>query len=148
MADVKDILGMSRAGPAEEKPAPAPKEKKEKMKRPEGMSREAFALLGGSHPIIASQFATSTKKNDILKKPKPSTKGIITYQYRSFKNSARSDGLELWHWLKCYKGANGVIREPDDSEYPYAKYNKKVRRVRAPRGGRRRWGPHQAAWRA
>ncbi|KAG2439980.1 hypothetical protein HXX76_004098 [Chlamydomonas incerta] len=125
MADVKDILGMSRPGPAEEK-APAPKEKKEKMKRPEGMSREAFALLGGSHPIIASQFATSTKKNDILKKPKPSTKGIITYQYRSFKNSARTDGLELRHWLKCYKGANGVIREPDDSEYPYAKYNKKV----------------------
>ncbi|EFJ48896.1 hypothetical protein VOLCADRAFT_104620 [Volvox carteri f. nagariensis] len=73
-----------------------------------------------------SQLASSLKKNDILKKPKPSTKGIITYQYRPFKNAARTDGLELLHWLKCYKGANGVIREPDDSEYPYAKYNKKV----------------------
>ncbi|GLC37387.1 hypothetical protein PLESTB_001592800 [Pleodorina starrii] len=129
MADVKDILGMGRSGPAQEKEdkAPAPKEKKEKMKRPEGMSREAFALLGGSHPIISSQLAsTFSKKNDMLKKPKPSTKGLITYQYRPFKNQARTDGLELFHWLKCSKGANGVIREPDDSEYPYAKYNKKV----------------------
>lgn len=127
MADVKDILGVPRGGaaPAEEK-APAPKEKKEKVKRPEGMSREAFALLGASHPIISSQFTTSSKKNDLLKKPKPSTKGIVTYQYRTFTNSARTDGLELSHWLKCYKGANGVIREPDETEYPYAKYNKKV----------------------
>ncbi|GFR42025.1 hypothetical protein Agub_g2841, partial [Astrephomene gubernaculifera] len=127
MADVKDILGMSRSGPAQaEEKAPAPKEKKEKIKRPEGMSREAFALLGASHPILSSQFASNLKKNDMLKKPKPSTKGIITYQYRPFKNSARTDGLELFHWLKCSKGANGVIREPEDTEYPYAKYNKKV----------------------
>ncbi|GIL77195.1 hypothetical protein Vretimale_3151 [Volvox reticuliferus] len=127
MADVKDILGVPRAGPSQpDEKAPAPKEKKEKIKRPEGMSREAFALLGGSHPIISSQLASSLKKNDMLKKPKPSTKGIITYQYRPFRNAARTDGLELFHWLKCSKGANGVIREPDDSEYPYAKYNKKV----------------------
>lgn len=96
------------------------------------MSREAFALLGASHPIISSQLTTSSKKSDLLKKPKPSTKGIVTYQYRTFTNSARTDGLELSHWLKCYKGANGVIREPDETEYPYAKYNKKVTRV----GGR------------
>ncbi|KAG2495242.1 hypothetical protein HYH03_006515 [Edaphochlamys debaryana] len=123
MGDVKDILGMSRVKEEkDDKPAPV---KKEKMKRPEGMSREAFALLGGSHPIIASQLV-SVKKNDILKKPKPSTKGIVTYQYKPFKNQARTDDLELCHWVKCYKGANGIIREPDDSEYPYAKYNKKV----------------------
>lgn len=127
MADVKDILGVPRSGPSQpEDKAPALKEKKEKIKRPEGMSREAFALLGGSHPIISSQLASSMKKNDMLKKPKPSTKGIITYQYRPFKNAARTDELELFHWLKCSKGTNGIIREPDDSEYPYAKYNKKV----------------------
>ncbi|KXZ46822.1 hypothetical protein GPECTOR_40g556 [Gonium pectorale] len=130
MADVKDILGMGRSGPAAaddkgtEKPA---KPVKEKLKRPEGMSREAFALLRGTgHPIVASQFVSSIKKNDVLKKPKPSTKGIVTYQYKPFKNQARTDGLELSHWVKCHKGANGIIREPDDSEYPYAKYNKKV----------------------
>ena len=47
-ADVKDILGVVRGGDGNpSRPAP----KKEKMKRPEGMSREAFALLGDSHPI-------------------------------------------------------------------------------------------------
>ncbi|PNG70163.1 SWR1-complex protein 4, partial [Tetrabaena socialis] len=125
MGDVKDILGMGRGHGPQEPSEKAPKEKKEKMKRPEGMSREAFALLGSSHPIISSQFVVNLKKNDMLKKPKPSTKGIVTYQYRPFKNSARPDGLELCHWLKCFKGANGVIREPDDTEYPSAKYNKK-----------------------
>jgi hypothetical protein len=129
MSDVKDILGMPRAGAAggEEKPDKSKKRKEEeKIKRPEGMSREAFALLRGSHPIIASQMVASVKKKDVLAKPKPSTKGNVTYQYRQFKNQARTDGLELWHWVKCYKGANGDIRDPEESEYPMVKFNKKV----------------------
>ncbi len=127
MSDVKDILGVRGAAAAGDA-APAPKEKKEKMKRPEGMSREAFALLGDSHPIMASHLAGGLKKKDVdmAKKPKPSTKGIPTYQCRPFRNSARTDGFELIHWVKCYKAPNGVIREPEDNDYPYAKYNKKV----------------------
>jgi hypothetical protein len=124
MADIKDILGVPRSADAAAKPDVV-QPKKEKMKRPEGMSREAFALLGDSHPIMSSQLAGGLKKKDIAKKPKPSTKGIPTYQYRPFKNSARTDGLELCHWIKCYKGTTGLIKEPDE-DYPFAKYNKKA----------------------
>jgi DNA methyltransferase 1-associated protein 1 len=125
MADIKDILGVPRAtGTPGEK---AEKPKKEKMKRPEGMSREAFALLGDSHPIISSQLLGGIKKNDVKAKPKPSTKGIPTWQYKPFKNSARSDGLELTRWVKSFKDLNGRVREPEDSDYYFAKFNKKVR---------------------
>ena len=109
------------------------KPKKEKMKRPTGLSREAFALLGDSHPIMSSQLLEGLNKNKkdekLLAKPKPSTKGIPTWQYKGFKNSARTDGLELLRWHKSYKDINGRVREPEDTEYYYAKFNKKVSKV-------------------
>ena len=43
MADAKDILGLPRAAPNSEKKEE--KRERERVKRPEGMSREAFALL-------------------------------------------------------------------------------------------------------
>jgi len=64
MADIKDILGMSRGGgPGDSGSSRAVKEK---MQRPLGMSREAFALLGGSHPIMTSQIASELKKKSDL----------------------------------------------------------------------------------
>jgi DNA methyltransferase 1-associated protein 1 len=113
MSDVKDILGMSRRGPAEPR---APKEKAQKAQRPQGMSREAFALLGDSHPIISSQLMESVgKKADVKAKPKPSTKGIPTWQFRGFKSSARTDGLELKRWTKSFKvGRSGVSTTRND----------------------------------
>ena len=66
MADIKDILGVPRSsGAAASDSAPA-KPVKEKMQRPQGMSREAFALLGGSHPIMPSHLATELKKKSEL----------------------------------------------------------------------------------
>ena len=62
MADVKDILGMSRAS---DRPEAQPKPKEQKAKRPEGMSREAFALLDGSHPIVPSSFAADLAKKQV-----------------------------------------------------------------------------------
>lgn len=64
MADIKDILGMSRGGGAGE--GGSSRAVKEKMQRPQGMSREAFALLGGSHPIMTSQIASELKKKSDL----------------------------------------------------------------------------------
>jgi hypothetical protein len=43
-------------GGGDERPAAAPKAKPERVKRPEGMSREAFALLGGSNPVIPTHL--------------------------------------------------------------------------------------------
>lgn len=38
----------------------------------------------------------------------------------------REDALELVHWVKGYKDANGRIRDAHEGDYPFAKYNKKV----------------------
>ena len=63
MSDVKDILGLSR--PASDGMGEAkPKVKGAKAKRPEGMSREAFALLGDSHPITPTALANELKGDD------------------------------------------------------------------------------------
>jgi DNA methyltransferase 1-associated protein 1 len=126
MADVKDILGVPR-GQAGEERKPEQKAKPERMKRPEGMSREAFALLGGSNPVIPSQLLDGLKKKDkLLAKPKPSTKGTVIYRLKPFINQARDDHLQLVHWVKGYKDANNRIRDAQEGDYPFAKYNKKV----------------------
>lgn len=62
-SDVKDIMGLSRPaqdGPADQKP----KVKEVKAQRPAGMSREAYALLGDSHPITPTALANELKKGD------------------------------------------------------------------------------------
>lgn len=88
MADVKDILGVPRsgAGPAERKPE---KPKEQKLKRPKGMSREAFALMGGSNPILPAQIMELTKKSKKealpINRPKPSSKGTVIFQYKQFR---------------------------------------------------------------
>ena len=75
MADVKDILGVPRAaGPKQEA-----KKEKEKVQRPAGMSREAFALLDGSHPIVPSLAGDLRKKGDLqgLKEKRKTQRGAV-----------------------------------------------------------------------
>ncbi len=124
MADVKDILGVPRSGLAPEERKP---KKEERMKRPEGMSREAFALLDGSHPITPSHLLTKKKKAAAGTKPRPlSSRGTVVWRFKPFRNQARTDGLELRHWAKGYKDALGRARDADEGDYPFAKYNKRV----------------------
>lgn len=82
MADVRDILGVPRGNASAEKADAAPKQK-EKVQRPAGMSREAFALLGGSHPIVPSALTEELRKKEDLKgfkqKRKSSTKGQVKF---------------------------------------------------------------------
>ena len=127
MADVKDILGVPRnAAASAQSDAPKPKER---MQRPAGMSREAFALLDGSHPIPPSHLTGDLNKKSTLiglkQKRKLSNKGLTTYQFRPFTNPARKDGLQLKHWVKCFKDTAGKLREADE-QYPFAKFNKQV----------------------
>lgn len=126
MADARDILGVERgaAAPQERKP-----EKKERMKRPEGMSREAFALLSGSNPIITTQLMEGLKKGKKDKLNKPTGKGTVVWRPQPFINQARTDNLQLVHWAKGFKDANGRVRDAHEGDYPFAKYNKKVSHV-------------------
>lgn len=61
MSDIKDILGIQRGG-SDAEAKREPKGKDPKAQRPAGMSREAFALLGDSHPIAPSELANELKK--------------------------------------------------------------------------------------
>ncbi|KAI8470122.1 MAG: hypothetical protein J3K34DRAFT_521591 [Monoraphidium minutum] len=122
MADARDILGVERGGapPGERKP-----EKKERMKRPEGMSREAFALLSGSNPLMTTQLMEGLKKGKKDKPNRPTGKGTVVWRAQPFTNQARTDGLQLVHWAKGFKDANGRVRDAHEGDYPFAKYNKK-----------------------
>ena len=61
----------------------------------------------------------------------------VTWQWRSFTNPARTDGLELQHWVKCHKElATGTVKPVDGGEYQFAKYNKKARPPGVRRGFR------------
>jgi DNA methyltransferase 1-associated protein 1 len=138
MADVKDILGVGRGGAPPEARKP---EKKERMKRPEGMSREAFALLGGgANPAIPRHMLDGFKKKEA--KPKPSHKGVVTFQWKPFVNQARKDNLQLRHWTKGFKDATGRIRDAHEGDYQFAKYNKKVGLGGCGRGQR----PREEGW--
>ena len=83
MADVRDILGVPRGQAAERQEVP---KTKEKVQRPAGMSREAFALLGGSHPIVPSQLTEELrKKEDLkgLKEKRKNAKGQVSGRHMS-----------------------------------------------------------------
>ncbi|OJT07101.1 SWR1-complex protein 4 [Trametes pubescens] len=110
-ADVRSILSIptpsaSTSTPQQKKPQAA-----ERAKKPDGIPRELYALIGPSAPAIATQFA----KPRLKQKPNLGSGGRVKWEWRPFKNAARSDGLRLSHWAK---GST----EPD-ADYPWAKYN-------------------------
>lgn len=93
-------------------------------RRDRAFCREAFALLSSTHPLVPSQLMGELKKSD--SKDRPRKRGQVTFQWRAFTNPTRADGLELHHWVKCYKDtATGKVT-PAEKEYPFAKYNKPI----------------------
>ncbi|GBF95675.1 hypothetical protein Rsub_08657 [Raphidocelis subcapitata] len=120
MADARDILGAAAPLAAAERKAKAPV-----VKRPEGMSREAFELIRNSNPIVTTQLMEELKKGKKEKPNKPTGKGAVVWRALPFLNQARTDGLQLVHWAKGFKDANGRVRDAHEGDYPFAKYNKK-----------------------
>ncbi|XAR58358.1 hypothetical protein NMG60_11013730 [Bertholletia excelsa] len=111
--DAKDILGLPKT------PLPLPQEKKtrppkESQRKPDGISREVYALTGGLAPLMPSIDVSQLKRRSQSENEK------ITWQWRSFTNSARKDNLQLCHWVPV---VNGV---PPTGDYSFAKYNKSV----------------------
>ncbi|KAI5674874.1 hypothetical protein M9H77_05824 [Catharanthus roseus] len=117
--DAKDILGLPKSAPThphtisllnEKKPRPP----KESQRKPDGISREVYALTGGVAPLMPSVDVTQLKRRTQSENKK------ITWQWLPFTNSARKDNLQLYHWVRV---VNGV---PPTGDYSFAKYNKSV----------------------
>ena len=53
--------------------------------------------------------------------------GTVVWECQKFHNSARTDGLQLSHWIKCLKDSSGEVRLAEPGPYHFAKYDKKVR---------------------
>ncbi|PFH51350.1 hypothetical protein AMATHDRAFT_142666 [Amanita thiersii Skay4041] len=109
-ADVRSALSIhetiSASTPVQPRKTTAPSTKK-----PDGISRELYSLIGPSAPTLAAQLA----KPRLKQKPNLGGGGRSRWEYRSFKNPARSDELELRHWVKASTDQN--------ADYPFAKYN-------------------------
>ncbi|KAL5362325.1 hypothetical protein BJX96DRAFT_185964 [Aspergillus floccosus] len=133
-ADVRDMLDL----PAEGQPRPHKKQKVVE-KRPEGITRELYALLGERAPPIA------INENRYKGRPKWMSKlRVRPWRMTPFTNSARSDDLVLHHWQRQPEPAkpalegsemevDGQQKQEDDAsklpehEYMFAKYNIKPR---------------------
>lgn len=143
MADVKDILGIPRAGAvAGAAAAAAAKEREErengagnatgsagsgrnnmgKKENGKGKGASAAAL----HPTsIMPQFPLGMKE-----RRKDKSRNTF-WEWRAFTSSARRDGLELHHWVKTKVHHPGMARIVSDwkeanGDYAFAKYNKKI----------------------
>ncbi|KAG6903468.1 hypothetical protein C0995_005491 [Termitomyces sp. Mi166 len=107
-ADVRSILSIPEPsgtpGPSQPK-----KQTQPSTRKPEGISRELYALIGPSVPSLVSV------KPRLKQKPNLGGGNKVKWEFRAFKNSARQDSLELCHWAKASSA--------EDAEYPFAKYN-------------------------
>ncbi|KAJ7682622.1 hypothetical protein DFH06DRAFT_1278180 [Mycena polygramma] len=108
-ADVRSILDLPSSSST-----PVPPQKKlsvQSARKPDGISRELFSLIGPSSTTLVAQLA----KPRLKQKPNLGAGSKIKWEWRDFKNGARTDSLRLKHWTKA-------TADPD-AEYPFAKYN-------------------------
>ncbi|KAF0451023.1 SWR1-complex protein 4 [Gigaspora margarita] len=115
--DVRDILELhSKHLNSTDNLTPSKKANKpEKEKKPDGIPRELFQLIGGPPPIAFVKPAFKAKPN--LRKK------AVHWEWQSFTNQGRGedDQLTLHHWVKCTPTS-----ESEDSGYWFAEYNKKI----------------------
>ena len=94
MSDFRDILGLGKHEPGA---APA-RRPKPSVQKPEGMSREVFALLhndGDSMHAPAVPLVPTTAPPDGFKEKEHR---LIGWEWRPFENAARTDALRLRHF--------------------------------------------------
>ncbi|KAF9481813.1 hypothetical protein BDN70DRAFT_875754 [Pholiota conissans] len=110
-ADIRSALSIPEANTAAG-PSQPKKPTQSNSRKPEGISRELYSLIGPSAPSLAAQLAKPRLKQ------KPNFGGAAArtkWELRTFRNPARKDGLDLQHWTKAYEDPN--------AEYQFAKYN-------------------------
>ncbi|KAF3109587.1 swr complex subunit [Orbilia oligospora] len=131
VTDVRDVLGIDPG--ALEPRQPPLKKQRTVEKRPDGITRELYALLGENAPpvaVVEHRF-----------KDKPKFLGSVApWREQTFKNPARKDGLELKHWVRQSSlqetsgGGGGVDGDQEGGggqqtlplDYQFAKFNIKI----------------------
>ncbi|KAJ7178968.1 hypothetical protein C8R46DRAFT_1159681 [Mycena filopes] len=107
-AEVRSLLDLPSSSST---PAPQRKNTLPSARKPDGISRELFSLIGPSSTTLVAQLA----KPRLKQKPNLGAGSKIKWEWRPFKNGGRTDSLQLRHWVKA-------SADPDE-EYQFAKYN-------------------------
>ena len=126
MGDVADILGLGlKKAPStaleeasrmlQNESNPVQKATKEKIKKPKGMSRELFGILGKNSNVPQMQANPVMPSAAFKKRVSSNNKG--KWVWSEFSNSARGDGLTLYHWSK---------KDIQLNDYHYSKFNIKL----------------------
>ncbi|XP_064197785.1 DNA methyltransferase 1-associated protein 1-like [Anguilla rostrata] len=128
-ADAREILewcgGENDAGPLSKKDSilNADMKKAKKAadalthKRPQGMPREVYALLYSDKKDAPPLLPSDTTQGYRTAKAKLGCKKVRPWKWMPFTNSARRDGVVLYHWR--------LVTE-EGKDYPWSKYNKTV----------------------
>ncbi|KAJ8582862.1 hypothetical protein M405DRAFT_749613 [Rhizopogon salebrosus TDB-379] len=111
-SDIRSALSLPSSSTPVPSTQPAPRKSQGHVtKKPEGISRELYALIGPSAPSLVAHLA----KPRLKQKPNLSSGGKVKWEWRPFKNGGRTDSLQLGHWAKATDDPN--------AEYPFTKYN-------------------------
>ncbi|XP_006296560.2 SWR1-complex protein 4 [Capsella rubella] len=110
--DAKDILGLPKT-PLSLTQEKRSRPQKESHRKPDGISREVYALTGGVAPLMPSIDVAHLKR-------RPPADEKVAWQWLPFTSSARKDDLQLYHWARV------VNNVPPTGDYSFAKYNKSV----------------------
>ncbi|KAF3936850.1 hypothetical protein ABW19_dt0205108 [Dactylella cylindrospora] len=114
VSDVRDVLGIDAA--SIEPRQPPLKKQRTIEKRPDGITRELYALLGENAPPVAI--------TEHRFKGKPKFLGTVaSWKEQSFKNPAREDDLQLQHWVRQNPGEQDSSQQLD---YQFARFNIKI----------------------
>ena len=116
MGDVAQILGLGDAAAKQAlfggSVAP-PAGKGGAAKKPDGVNREVFSLLGSSSALPSVVPSGGRIREMLLRKEVPATRWLWT----EFDNSARADGVRLKHWQRA---ANVSL------DYAFSRFNRKT----------------------
>ncbi|KAF4601990.1 swr complex subunit [Pleurotus pulmonarius] len=111
-SDIRSALSIpSQSQNPAQTPAQSKKPQAQSSRKPDGISRELYSLIGPSAPSLAAQLA----KPKLKQKPNLGSRSVVKWEWRSFTNGARKDKLKLGHWTKAATDVN--------ADYPFAKYN-------------------------